>query len=121
MGHLFDELPFDFVYLEDIVIANKDATEHESLIQKVFRRLDQYHVQSLGYQVSTDGISPFEEIKYRYVVTSNSKNKDFSRDDKFLEKIYTSRRTYTHTLARVHAQLTLIKYLCSEMLPFCHR
>uniref|UniRef100_A0A5S6Q589 Reverse transcriptase domain-containing protein n=1 Tax=Trichuris muris TaxID=70415 RepID=A0A5S6Q589_TRIMR len=68
-------LDFCFVYLDDILVASRNAQEHDAHLHKLFRRLAQYgvklnpdkcvfHVSSLaflGFHVSAEGIRPLPD------------------------------------------------------------
>jgi hypothetical protein len=41
MDHIFFDLPCVFVYLDDLLIASRDAAEHRRHLREVLRRLQQ--------------------------------------------------------------------------------
>ena len=72
MDTLFANIPNVFIYLDDVLIASKDETEHCSDLQNVLKILSDNNLRLtprkcqffktsltfLGYEVSTDGIRP---------------------------------------------------------------
>lgn len=75
MDSIFRDLPFVFVYLDDILIASTNEQEHEEHLNTVLKLLSEHgmvlnlekcvlgqpSVQFLGYLVSPDGIEPLPE------------------------------------------------------------
>lgn len=75
MDHIFRDIPFAFVYLDDILVASKDPAEHEEHLHAVLERLSQHglvlnvekcrlglpEVTFLGYNVSASGIRPLPD------------------------------------------------------------
>ncbi len=75
MDKLFRHLPFVFVYIDDILIASKDHTEHMQHLRQVFEILQSAGLQInpakctfsvtsltfLGHNVNSSGISPMEK------------------------------------------------------------
>ncbi|GFQ84417.1 hypothetical protein TNCT_391991 [Trichonephila clavata] len=72
LDSLFRDLPFCFVYIDDILIASRNLDEHISHLKEIFRRLDENglvlkiskcifakpEVDFLGHHVSASGIRP---------------------------------------------------------------
>ena len=72
MNSVLQELPFTFVYLDDILVASKDKQEHLQHLNTVLQRLHQHgliirpekcifgadKLDFLGYRVTKNGISP---------------------------------------------------------------
>ena len=72
MDGIFRNLPFVFVYLDDILISSKDIEEHQKHLETVFKILSenklrisldkcqfsQASIDFLGHSVSADGIKP---------------------------------------------------------------
>jgi cleavage and polyadenylation specificity factor subunit 1 len=72
MDKIFFDLPFTFIYLDDLLVASRDKEEHISHLQEVLQRLQdnglvlntdkcvfgQREVEFLGHTVSAAGISP---------------------------------------------------------------
>ncbi|GFQ77491.1 hypothetical protein TNCT_546721 [Trichonephila clavata] len=75
LDSLFRDLPFCFVYIDDILIASRNLDEHISHLKEIFRRLDKNglvlkiskcifakpEVDFLGHHVSASGIRPTTE------------------------------------------------------------
>ena len=75
MNGIFHDLPYVFVYIDDILIASPDERSHKEHINEVFRRLDQYglcineakcvfgekSIKFLGYLISSEGLKPLPE------------------------------------------------------------
>ncbi|GFR12994.1 hypothetical protein TNCT_111821 [Trichonephila clavata] len=75
LDSLFRDLPFGFVYIDDILIASRNLDEHISHLKEIFRRLDENglvlkiskcifakpEVDFLGHHVSASGIRPTTE------------------------------------------------------------
>ncbi|GFR18274.1 hypothetical protein TNCT_577671 [Trichonephila clavata] len=75
LDSLFRDLPFCFVYIDDILIASRNLDEHISHLKEIFRRLDENglvlkiskcifakpEVDFLGHHVSGSGIRPTTE------------------------------------------------------------
>jgi Reverse transcriptase (RNA-dependent DNA polymerase) len=72
MDRIFFDLPFCFVYLDDLLVASRDMLEHRRHLRQALQRLQenglvinhekcvfgQPSVEFLGHQVSAAGISP---------------------------------------------------------------
>ncbi|KAL1138800.1 hypothetical protein AAG570_008862 [Ranatra chinensis] len=72
MDAIFRDLPYVFVYIDDILVSSVDHTEHEVHLREVIRRLAEqgltlnlhkclfgvHEVDFLGYRISSSGISP---------------------------------------------------------------
>lgn len=72
MDQIFNDVPFVFVYIDDILISSRDETEHRMHLQEVLRRLDDNgitinlnkctfckpEVEFLGYRVNAKGTAP---------------------------------------------------------------
>ncbi|GFQ85869.1 retrovirus-related Pol polyprotein from transposon 17.6 [Trichonephila clavata] len=72
LDSLFRDLPYCFVYIDDIVIESRKLDEHISHLKEIFRRLDENglvlkiskciftkpEVDFLGHHVSASGIHP---------------------------------------------------------------
>ncbi len=72
---LFRDLPFVYAYIDDILVASKDPTEHINQVKVVLQRLHQAgivintakcvfkenEVKFLGYSVNSQGIRPHPE------------------------------------------------------------
>jgi hypothetical protein len=72
MDKIFFELPFTFIYLDDLLVASRDKDEHISHLQEVLQRLQdnglvlntdkcvfgQGEIEFLGNTVSAAGIAP---------------------------------------------------------------
>lgn len=68
-------LDFLFNYIDDILVASDDVTQHKEHLRQVFERFNEFGIslniskccfgksciEFLGYNVSTDGIQPLEE------------------------------------------------------------
>ncbi|GFQ86577.1 hypothetical protein TNCT_683231 [Trichonephila clavata] len=75
LDSLFRDLPFCFVYIDDILIASRNLDEHISHLKEIFQRLDKNglvlkiskcifakpEVDFLGHHVSESGIRPTTE------------------------------------------------------------
>lgn len=75
MHEVLSDLPFCFTYIDDILVASTDITEHQQHIRQLFQRLQKYGlvinptkckfgenvVNFLGYQVSSTGTKPLPE------------------------------------------------------------
>ncbi|GFQ69102.1 hypothetical protein TNCT_251911 [Trichonephila clavata] len=75
LDSLFRDLPYCFVYIDDILIASRKLDEHISHLKEIFRRLDENglvlkiskcifakpEVDFLGHHVSASGIRPTSE------------------------------------------------------------
>ena len=75
MDSLFRDLPFVFIYVDDLIIASTTVEEHESHLVAVFERLHEWklhialekceffvsEINFLGYTVSSSGITPTTE------------------------------------------------------------
>ena len=75
MDQVLHGLPFSYAYLDDILIASKDAEEHHSHLRQVFTRLQDHGIQInpakcvlgeptlefLGHLVDKDGIHPLKD------------------------------------------------------------
>lgn len=72
MDAVFSDLPYVFVYIDDILVASTDEAEHAEHLEEVLRRLDIHgitinpekcrfakkEVEFLGYKVSAQGVVP---------------------------------------------------------------
>lgn len=78
MDEIFRDLPFVFVYIDDILVASSTSEEHREHLKTVFRKLDEYNlavnitkcefgqssIEYLGHTISPEGISPqMEKVK----------------------------------------------------------
>ena len=75
MDSILRDIPFAFVYLDDILIASRDAAEHADHLRQVFRLLRANglvvrkekcafgvtELDYLGHRVTTTGIKPLKE------------------------------------------------------------
>ncbi|GFQ96371.1 hypothetical protein TNCT_495331 [Trichonephila clavata] len=75
LDSLFRDLPFCFVYIDDILIASRNLDKHISHLKEIFRSLDENglvlkiskcifakpEVDFLGHHVSASGIRPTTE------------------------------------------------------------
>lgn len=75
IDHIFRDLSFVFVFLDDILIASRDASEHEEHLYTVLQRLSEHglvlniekcklgkpEVTFLGYKINAAGIEPLKE------------------------------------------------------------
>ncbi len=104
MDKLFRHLPFVFVYLDDILIASKDLSEHMRHLRLVFEILQRaglqinpakctFSVSSLtffGHNVNSSGISPME--KHVKALTDFPPPSDLKHLQRFLGLINFNRR-----------------------------
>jgi hypothetical protein len=104
MDKLFRHLPFVFVYLDDILIASKDITEHMKHLRLVFEILQSAGLQInpakctfsvssltfLGHNVDSTGISPME--KHVKALTDFPPPSDLKQLQRFLGLINFYRR-----------------------------
>ena len=72
---IFRDIPFIFIYIDDLLIASKDEEEHEIHIKIVLEKLAQYGIlvnlekckffqdklEYLGHQITSTGIAPLPE------------------------------------------------------------
>lgn len=72
MDHIFRDIPFVFIYIDDILIYSEDEQSHLDHLEQVFKILDSYNlkislskcqfmlpqIDFLGYSISKDGIKP---------------------------------------------------------------
>ena len=75
MDEVLRELPFVYAYIDDILIASKDATLHKWHLNELLRRLTHYgfqinldkcvfgstHIDFLGHHTDANGITPLPE------------------------------------------------------------
>jgi hypothetical protein len=68
MDHIFFDLPFCFVYLDDLLVASRSAEEHHRHLRQALRRLQEngcvfgrQEVEFLGHRVAASGVSPLPE------------------------------------------------------------
>lgn len=75
MDEIFGDLPYVFCFVDDLLIASKDAEEHKEHLREVLQRLESHglvlnlekcvlgepEVDFLGYRVSKDGIKPLQD------------------------------------------------------------
>ncbi len=75
MDRLLDGLPFNFVYLDDIIVASKSLEQHEKIVEEVFCPLRSaglvingkkckfavWEVQFLGHHLTIEGIMPLPD------------------------------------------------------------
>jgi hypothetical protein len=75
MDHIFFDLPFCFVYLDDLLIASRSAEEHRHHLRQALLRLQEnglvinrekcvfgrQEVEFLGHRVAASGVSPLPE------------------------------------------------------------
>ncbi len=104
MDKLFRHLPFVFVYLDDILIASKDLTEHMHHLRLVFEILQDAGLQInpakctfsvpsltfLGHNVDASGISPMK--KHVKALTDFPPPSDLKQLQRFLGLINFYRR-----------------------------
>lgn len=90
MNHVFHDLDFVYVYIDDICIASKGEEEHKRHLELVFQRLQQYDLKInlakcelgkssvlfLGHTVDANGITPPTD-KIEAIVNFNKPNKSF--------------------------------------------
>ena len=79
MNHIFGDLPFVSVYLDDIVVLSDDPQQHQQHLKAVFDRLSKYKikirpdkcffaaqsVEYLGFQIDARGCRPTDKYKQR--------------------------------------------------------
>ena len=72
MDEVLRRLPFVYAYIDDILIASKDARSHKRHLNEVLRRLTHYgfqinsdkcvfgstHIDFLGHHTDANGIAP---------------------------------------------------------------
>jgi len=75
MDEILGDLPFCFIYVDDLLVASKDDAEHRRHLETIFRRLQEAglvinpekcefgrsSVEFLGHRVTSDGVSPLPE------------------------------------------------------------
>ena len=75
MHSILGDLPFCFPYLDDVLIASKDETQHIEHLQTIFERFDKHNISInptkctfgvttisfLGYKISKNGTRPLPE------------------------------------------------------------
>jgi hypothetical protein len=75
MDHFFFDLPFCFMYLDDLLVASRSANEHHSHLRQALRRLQENglvincekcvfgrpEVEFLGHKVTAGSVSPLPE------------------------------------------------------------
>jgi len=75
IDEILQDLPFCYVYIDDILIASRDEKEHQDYLRQLFTRLDEHGVKVnpakcilgrtkikfLGYEVSASSTQPFAE------------------------------------------------------------
>uniref|UniRef100_A0A5S6Q617 RNA-directed DNA polymerase n=1 Tax=Trichuris muris TaxID=70415 RepID=A0A5S6Q617_TRIMR len=75
MDEVTRDLPFCFVYLDDVLIASSTPKDHESHLRQLFKRFEQYGIRVnpakcvfyssqlhfLGFQIDAEGIKPLPD------------------------------------------------------------
>ncbi|KAL1114986.1 hypothetical protein AAG570_007809 [Ranatra chinensis] len=108
MDAIFRDLPYVFVYIDDILVSSVDHTEHEVHLREVIRRLAEqgltlnlhkclfgvHEVDFLGYRISSSGISP-RQTKVEEI-TSYPRPETVNGLRKFLGMVNFYRRSLPH-------------------------
>lgn len=75
MDEIFGDLPYVFCFIDDLLIASKDAAEHKEHLKVVLKRLEDYglvlnqqkcvfgepEINFLGYRINAQGIRPLPD------------------------------------------------------------
>ncbi|KAL1138082.1 hypothetical protein AAG570_009777 [Ranatra chinensis] len=108
MDAIFRDLPYVFVYIDDILVSSVDHTEHEVHLREVIRRLAEqgltlnlhkclfgvHEVDLLGYRISPSGISPRQTKAEE--ITSYPRPETVNGLRKFLGMVKFYRRSLPH-------------------------
>ena len=143
MDQVFRDLPFAFVYLDDILVASRDESEHKQHLWEVLGKLcdngmavnaskcvlGQSSVKYLGQEISAEGVRPLPSKLQsvgsdtgRHPQSKNSKNKrrlfsmsNGGRLKTFILNFVITTKTNPDRLSPIRAIATLAAFLhCSS-------